>query len=82
MKSTTCTESSISFETEISFAISFEVNSERAKRIKAKIIKDSVDFEGSTPVGELVSSLGISRQTYYNYKKQILEKEGDDNENV
>ena len=54
----------------------------RAKRIKARIIKDSVDFEGSTPVGELISSLSISRQTYYNYKKQILEKEGDDNENI
>ena len=48
----------------------------KAKRIKARILNESVDFYGKIPVGQLIDSLDISRQTYYNYKKQLLEKEG------
>ena len=46
----------------------------KAKLIKERIINESVDFKGNTPVGKLIDSLGISRQTYYNYKKQLLGK--------
>lgn len=47
--------------------------SDKAKKNKDYILKESVDFNGKMAVGVVIKNLGISRQTYYNYKKQLLD---------
>lgn len=50
--------------------------SDKAKKNKDYILKESVDFNGKMAVGVVIKNLGISRQTYYNYKKQLLDNGG------
>jgi len=48
------------------------------KSIKAKkdIIKYSKDFKGTLKDVEVIKLLGIARNTYYKYKKELVESEG------
>lgn len=48
------------------------------KSISAKedIIKYSKDFQGNLKDTEVIKLLGIARNTYYKYKKEIIESEG------
>ncbi|ACQ51442.1 recombinase family protein [Clostridium botulinum] len=48
------------------------------KSITAKkdIIKYSKDFQGTLRDTEVIKLLGIARNTYYKYKKEIIEREG------
>ncbi|EDT83601.1 recombinase family protein [Clostridium botulinum] len=48
------------------------------KSIMAKkdIIKYSKDFQGTLKDTEVIKLLGIARNTYYKYKKEIIEREG------
>ena len=41
--------------------------------IKKKIIKYSKDFDGEEKDKDLMKMLGISRNTYYKYKKELKE---------
>lgn len=42
---------------------------------KAKILKYSKDFEGSMSDLDCIAAIGISRNTYYKYKKELFQEE-------
>ena len=44
----------------------------KAKTMKERIQKMAKDFEGSMKDKEVIEILGISRNTYYKYKKELL----------
>ena len=43
--------------------------------IKEQILKKSRDFHGTLTDTDLMKILGVSRNTYYKYKREILEEE-------
>ena len=44
----------------------------KAKTMKERIQKIAKDFDGSMKDKEVIEILGISRNTYYKYKKELL----------
>lgn len=50
------------------------LNIKKKAPIKAEIQKKSKDFNGTMTDTDLIKVLGISRNTYYKYKKELLEE--------
>ncbi len=50
------------------------LNVKKKEPIKQEILKKSGSFEGSMSDKDLIKVLGIARNTYYKYKKEILEE--------
>lgn len=48
------------------------LNVKKKEPIKADILKKSKDFKGSMTDTDLIKVLGIARNTYYKYKKELL----------
>lgn len=42
--------------------------------MQAEILKKSKDFHGSMTDADLIKVLGIARNTYYKYKKELVEQ--------
>lgn len=42
--------------------------------MQAEILKKSKDFNGSMTDADLIKVLGIARNTYYKYKKELVEQ--------
>lgn len=49
------------------------VETKKAKEMKERIRKMSKDFEGSMTDKEIIDTLGIARNSYYKYKKALIE---------
>lgn len=47
---------------------------EKSKQAKEQIIKYSKDFKGSLNDVEVIKLVGISRNTYYKYKKELIQE--------
>lgn len=50
------------------------LNVKKKEPIKREILKKSKDFEGSYTDKDLIKVLGIARNTYYKYKKEVFEE--------
>jgi DNA invertase Pin-like site-specific DNA recombinase len=48
-----------------------KVETKKAKEMKCKIVKMSKDFNGNMKDTEIMELLGIARNTYYKYKKEL-----------
>lgn len=48
-----------------------EVETKKAKKAKATIVKHSIDFDGTLSDEDCIKICGISRNSFYKYKKQI-----------
>lgn len=48
----------------------------KSVEMKAKIVKMASAFEGNMSDKEVIETLKISRNTYYKYKREVLEKRG------
>ena len=44
----------------------------KSKTAKEQILKYNKDFDGSLTDSECIKLIGIARNTYYNYKKQLI----------
>ena len=59
-----------------------EIETHKAKKAKAQILKLSKDFGGGLSDADTIKVIGISRNTYYKYKKQLKQEDlpdlGDD----
>lgn len=51
-----------------------KVTTKKSIEIKEKIIKLSKEFKGSLKDKEIIDILGIARNTYYKYKKELMEE--------
>lgn len=56
---------------QIGRAAGTKVETNKAKKAKAEIIKYSKDFNGSLDDTAVITLTGISRKTYYKYKKEL-----------
>lgn len=52
------------------------IETRKAKAAKAEIIRLSKDFNGTNSDPEVIKLTGISRNSYYKYKRQIKEEQG------
>lgn len=52
-----------------------KLTTKKSKEMKEKILKMSKFFTGNMNDGEVISILGLSRNTYYKYKKELLQEE-------
>lgn len=51
-----------------------KIETKKSKEVKEKILKLSKEFGGNLKDKEIMELLGIARNTYYKYKKELLEK--------
>lgn len=51
-----------------------KIETKKSKEFKEKILKLSKEFGGNLKDKEIVELLGVARNTYYKYKKELLEK--------
>ena len=51
-----------------------KLNVKKKEPIKAKIKEKSKDFDGTYSDVDLIKILGIARNTYYKYKKEVAEE--------
>lgn len=56
---------------QIGRAIESKITTKKSVEMKEKIVKMSKDFNGSMTDKEIIEVLGIARNTFYKYKKQI-----------
>lgn len=52
-----------------------EFNVKKKEPIKAEILKKSRDFKGTISDTDLIKILGIARNTYYKYKKELIQEQ-------
>ena len=53
-----------------------KVETKKAKAAKAEIMKHSKDFHGTLTDPEVIRLTGISRNSYYKYKRELKEEQG------
>lgn len=53
-----------------------KVETKKAKTAKAEIMKHSKDFHGTLTDPEVIRLTGISRNSYYKYKRELKEEQG------
>ena len=53
-----------------------KVETKKAKTAKAEIMKHSKDFHGTLTDPEVIRLTGISRNSYYKYKRELREEQG------
>lgn len=51
-----------------------KIETKKSKEFKEKILKLSKEFGGNLKDKEIMELLGVARNTYYKYKKELLEK--------